>query len=226
MRWPVVREFCEHGCGEVVLVKSVIDARVFAYCPMCEAAWASPNDLVLCHYVICSVLAPAGVFYPSSDEVEASGWAPQVVGTATETPNFNLGVLNDYLVHEKVWRLKGNLPWQQKRRRETALVLLGIGAGLLFTRGLSALLLRIGIGDWVMILLGAMLVLGNSWLVSRPRVTPIASSNGNPPPGAELEPVMNSTSVFTGVSSKLTAANCLFERFWRRKRPKNRAFSS
>ncbi len=45
MKWPVVKEFCNHGCNEVLLVESVVEARVFAYCPMCEAAWASPNDL-------------------------------------------------------------------------------------------------------------------------------------------------------------------------------------
>src|SRR5690242_7733397 len=131
MGWHVVQEFCDHGCSQVVLVKSVADARVFAYCPMCDAAWASPSDLERAQYVIMSDLAPSGVLNPSSGEVEASGWASHVLGTVAENPYFNPGTLNDYLVHERVWRLKGHLPSEERRRRETGLIFLGIGAGLL-----------------------------------------------------------------------------------------------
>ena len=76
--WPVVNDYCDNACNEVVLVRCRATGRLLAYCHDCGAGWLSPGDLEGNDFGIGSRLCPQGIEVPSREEAERSIWTGEV----------------------------------------------------------------------------------------------------------------------------------------------------
>ncbi len=102
--WPVVKELCDHACNEVVLVRCLASGRLLAYCDMCGAAWHTPADLDEQKYVILFEVCQLGIGIPTPEDVAASAWAGNVVGSVPESEYFNAPRINASLAAERMKR--------------------------------------------------------------------------------------------------------------------------
>ena len=102
--WPVVKEFCDHGCCAVVLVRCLTSGRILAYCHDCGAAWLTPRDLAQRAYGIGSRLCPASIEIPDREEVAASHWGSDVLRLMPESEYSTASEINARLARERVSR--------------------------------------------------------------------------------------------------------------------------
>lgn len=78
-----VSDCCPVGCGQVVVLQSSDDRRLFCYCDACGCVFRSPaeaqfeaglNEIVEPVY-----FAPNGVVCPSRETLEQAGWGNAII---------------------------------------------------------------------------------------------------------------------------------------------------
>ncbi len=98
--WPVVKDYCDNACCEVVLARCRATGRLLAYCHDCGAGWLSPADLEVNDFGIGSGLCPQGIEVPSRGEVERSIWADTVKRYMPEKEYSTASETNERLARE------------------------------------------------------------------------------------------------------------------------------
>jgi hypothetical protein len=99
--WPVVKDYCDNACCEVVLVRCRATGRLLAYCHDCGAGWLSPADLEVNDFGIGSGLCPQGIEVPSRGEVERSIWTDTVKRFIPEVEYSTASETNERLARER-----------------------------------------------------------------------------------------------------------------------------
>lgn len=66
---------CPVGCGDLVFLKSIESRNIFLHCTSCGVAWENPPSL----HVVDTLdppesFAPAGIEFPSREDIEAAGF--------------------------------------------------------------------------------------------------------------------------------------------------------
>jgi hypothetical protein len=99
--WPVVKDYCDNACCEVVVVRCRATGRLLGYCHACGAAWLAPADLEVNDFGIASGLCPRGIEVPSREEVERSIWADIVKRYIPEEGYSTVSEMNERLARER-----------------------------------------------------------------------------------------------------------------------------
>ena len=110
--WPVVKDFCDNACGEVVLVRCGETGRLIAYCHDCGAGWLSPADLEVNAFGNGSGLCPQGIEAPSRVEVGRFTWADTVKRYIPEEEYSTASESNERLARERA-KAASQPAWQQ-----------------------------------------------------------------------------------------------------------------
>lgn len=98
--WPVVKEYCDNACCEVVLVRCKSTGRLFAYCRDCGAWWLSLAALEANGYDAGSPPCPQGVEVPLREEAGRSTWADAIKRCVPEEEYSAAAELNQRLARE------------------------------------------------------------------------------------------------------------------------------
>jgi hypothetical protein len=99
--WPVVKDYCENACCEVVLIRCRTTGRLLAYCHDCGAGWLSPANLEVNDFGVGSDLCPQGIEVPSREEVERSIWTGTVKRYIPEKEYSTASETNERLAWER-----------------------------------------------------------------------------------------------------------------------------
>lgn len=134
--WPVVKDLCDHGYWEVVLVRCEKTGRILAYCRDCMAAWLAPADLDRGFYVIASRECPDGIAVPSQEQVTDSPWAGAVIQFVPGVEFFTTATeINEDLDRERLrpFRPVGSVGGSRSRATKFEIVCSALPIGLMLS---------------------------------------------------------------------------------------------
>jgi tetratricopeptide (TPR) repeat protein len=90
-------DVCPIGCGSVVFLKSIESGQIFVHCVDCGLAWDKPPTRQVADICedIPETFAPAGIEFPSREEIEAAGFGGYIAAERQD---------EDYI--GSLWRLR------------------------------------------------------------------------------------------------------------------------